>query len=177
MDKFDIAARVRELNRASEAYYNTGQPIMSDYEFDKKIEELKPVLAGKRIFMCTINTNVDWLLDTADAIGMKFVKIVVSNYLRQDIKVTAYPEKYSIDEEYDWTKIRKDICGLRPDIVLSTYAEQENEGDYILDSTPLSPVVGFLSGIRVAERWVRLLEYSKKGEWMNDRELFKKYYA
>lgn len=41
MNKFDIAARVRELNRASEAYYNTGQPIMSDYEFDKKIEELK----------------------------------------------------------------------------------------------------------------------------------------
>lgn len=41
MDKFDIAARVRELNRASEAYYNTGQPIMNDYEFDKRIEELK----------------------------------------------------------------------------------------------------------------------------------------
>lgn len=41
MDKFDIAARVRELNRASEAYYDTGQPIMSDYEFDKKIEELR----------------------------------------------------------------------------------------------------------------------------------------
>lgn len=41
MDKFDIAVRVRELNRASEAYYNTGQPIMSDYEFDKKIEELR----------------------------------------------------------------------------------------------------------------------------------------
>ena len=41
MNKFDIAARVRELNRASETYYNTGQPIMSDYEFDKKIEELK----------------------------------------------------------------------------------------------------------------------------------------
>lgn len=36
-----IIIRVRELNRASEAYYNTGQPIMSDYEFDKKIEELK----------------------------------------------------------------------------------------------------------------------------------------
>lgn len=40
MNKFDIAARVRELNRASEAYYNTGQPIMSDYEFDQKLEEL-----------------------------------------------------------------------------------------------------------------------------------------
>lgn len=41
MNKFDIAARVRELNRASEAYYNTGQPIMSDAEFDNKLEELR----------------------------------------------------------------------------------------------------------------------------------------
>ena len=41
MDKFDIAVRVRELNNASEAYYNTGQPIMSDAEFDNKLEELK----------------------------------------------------------------------------------------------------------------------------------------
>ena len=41
MDKFDIAVRVRELNRASEAYYNTGHPIMSDYEFDQKLEELR----------------------------------------------------------------------------------------------------------------------------------------
>lgn len=41
MDKFDIAARVRELNKTSKAYYNTGQPIMSDAEFDQKLEELK----------------------------------------------------------------------------------------------------------------------------------------
>lgn len=41
MDKFDIAARVRELNRASEAYYNSDNPIMSDYEFDCKYDELK----------------------------------------------------------------------------------------------------------------------------------------
>jgi DNA ligase (NAD+) len=41
MDKFDIAARVRELNSASEAYYNSDNPIMSDYEFDCKYDELK----------------------------------------------------------------------------------------------------------------------------------------
>lgn len=41
MNKKDIAIRIRELNRASEAYYNTGQPIMSDAEFDNKLEELK----------------------------------------------------------------------------------------------------------------------------------------
>lgn len=41
MDKNTIAARVKELNKASEAYYNTGQPIMSDAEFDNKLEELR----------------------------------------------------------------------------------------------------------------------------------------
>lgn len=30
MDKFDIARRVRLLNEASDAYYNTGNSIMSD---------------------------------------------------------------------------------------------------------------------------------------------------
>ena len=41
MDKFTIVSRIRELNKASEAYYNTGQPIMSDTEFDQKLRELQ----------------------------------------------------------------------------------------------------------------------------------------
>ena len=41
MKKIDIAARVKELNEASEAYYNTENPIMSDAEFDMKLHELK----------------------------------------------------------------------------------------------------------------------------------------
>ena len=41
MDRNKITQRVEELNRASEFYYNTGQPIMSDYEFDQKLEELR----------------------------------------------------------------------------------------------------------------------------------------
>ena len=41
MDKNTIATRVEELNKASEAYYNTGQPVMSDAEFDNKLEELR----------------------------------------------------------------------------------------------------------------------------------------
>ena len=41
MDKFDIAARVRELNKASYEYYNSAYPIMSDAEFDQKLEELR----------------------------------------------------------------------------------------------------------------------------------------
>lgn len=41
MDKFDIARRVRLLNEASDAYYNTGNPIMSDNQFDQLLDELK----------------------------------------------------------------------------------------------------------------------------------------
>lgn len=145
--------------------------------YHEKIERLKPILAGKRIFMTTINTNVDWLLDTADAIGMEFVQIGVLNYLHQEVKITDHPEKYNINEEFDWTKIRESIYRTKPDIVLSNYVEQENGEDYIVDSMPMAPVVGFLSGVRAAERWVKLLQQRKKGGWMNDRALFEKYYA
>lgn len=41
MKKNNIVARVRLLNEASEAYYNTGTPVMSDAEFDTKLEELR----------------------------------------------------------------------------------------------------------------------------------------
>ena len=41
MTKHPIINRVEELNKASEAYYNTGQPVMSDAEFDNKLEELR----------------------------------------------------------------------------------------------------------------------------------------
>lgn len=36
-----ILYRVNELNEASEAYYNSGHPIMSDAEFDLKLKELQ----------------------------------------------------------------------------------------------------------------------------------------
>lgn len=41
MNRNQIVDRVNKLNKASEAYYNTGQSIMSDAEFDNKLEELR----------------------------------------------------------------------------------------------------------------------------------------
>ena len=41
MNRNQIINRVEELNKASEAYYNTGQLVMSDAEFDNKLEELR----------------------------------------------------------------------------------------------------------------------------------------
>lgn len=41
MNRRQIIDRVNELNAASEAYYNSSKPIISDYEFDCKFDELK----------------------------------------------------------------------------------------------------------------------------------------
>ena len=39
--KIKICQLIKELNEASEAYYNTGNTIMSDREFDYKLKELE----------------------------------------------------------------------------------------------------------------------------------------
>lgn len=57
MDKNTIAARVKLLNEASEAYYNTGQPIMSDAEFDNKLEELRQWEKGTGIVLVNSPTQ------------------------------------------------------------------------------------------------------------------------
>lgn len=41
ISNYVISDRVNELNEASEAYYNSGHPIMSDKEFDWKLKELQ----------------------------------------------------------------------------------------------------------------------------------------
>lgn len=51
MEKIDIVKRVKELNAASEAYYNGNKPIMSDYEFDCKFDELKKQLKKQKILL------------------------------------------------------------------------------------------------------------------------------
>lgn len=145
--------------------------------YQEEIEKLKPTLEGKRIMMTTINSNVDWILETADALGMKFVRIGVVNYLHQEVKITDYPERYPIDEDFDWKRMYEDVEELKPDIILSNYTSQVESGAYVIDATPMCPVVGFLSGIHMARRWAELFQIQREGEWRNDKALFEKYYA
>ncbi|MGI6005999.1 MAG: nitrogenase component 1 [Ruminococcus sp.] len=145
--------------------------------YRQEIEKLKPYLQGKRVFLMTINSNLDWILDAATAAGMKFLKICVFNYLGQEVKITDHPQRYDIDADFDWTKINETIRQLKPDLVLSNYTAQIKEGDYLTDAMPMSPVVGFHSGIHILRRWVELFQNRREGDWKNDRALFEKYYA
>lgn len=104
MNKFDIAARVRELNRASEAYYNTGQPIMSDYEFDKKIEELRQWEEETGIVLSNSPThNVGYLV--ADEL-----KEVKHNHLMLSLDKTK-----SVDELIEFLRDKNGFLSVKCD--------------------------------------------------------------
>ncbi|MBQ4369886.1 MAG: nitrogen fixation protein NifH, partial [Oscillospiraceae bacterium] len=139
---------------------------------------LAPRLRGKRILMTTINANLDWLIDAARAVGMEFVWIGVLNYLHRELSVTAFPERGALIEEIaDWPAVTAKIKELKPDIVLSNYTSAVPEGDYIMDNMPMGQLLGFRSGLELMDRWARLGENRREGDWTRDRELFEKYYS
>ena len=51
------------------------------------------------------------------------------------------------------------------------------EKDYITDNMPMGQLVGFHAGLDTMDRWARLLENRREGEWMRDEAFFKKYFA
>ena len=146
--------------------------------FRARAERLRPALAGKRVLLTTINANMDWLLDAAEAAGVEFVWIGVLNYLHQDMKITDRPERRAIVEEIaDWPLVMRHISELRPDIVLSNYTSAVPPGDYIVDNMPMGHTVGFSAGLELLERGPRLLKENREGAWMRDQQLFEKYFA
>ncbi|MBQ9412941.1 MAG: AAA family ATPase [Oscillospiraceae bacterium] len=146
--------------------------------FDAEAARLRPMLQGKKVLMTTINANMDWLLDAAEAVGMEFVWIGVLNYLRQELRVTDRPERRGAVEEIAAAPtVMERIEALKPDIVLSNYTSAVQEKDYITDNMPMGQLVGFHAGLDTMDRWARLLENRREGEWMRDEAFFKKYFA
>ncbi len=147
-------------------------------DYEERVANLKKHLEGKKIFLTTINTNIDWLLDTAYDAGMTFAHIGVYNYLRTPINVTKHPERMDIVEEtLDAGKTRQLIKELKPDIILSAYASGSNDDQAVIDVLPMVPDLGVMSAVLIMERWIRLMQTKRKGEWERDRVLFEKYFG
>ena len=144
----------------------------------EEIEKLKGRLKGKKVLINTINANIDWLLDTASEAGVEFVWIGVLNYLRQELKVTADPERAkAVHEIQNREEVYEAIRDRKPDIVITSYLASATDGTYVTDSLPMMQKVGFGSAIDVLERWALLLENRREGEWTDDRKFFEKYFA
>ncbi|MBQ1285357.1 MAG: nitrogen fixation protein NifH, partial [Lachnospiraceae bacterium] len=146
-------------------------------DYEERVANLKKHLEGKKIFLTTINTNIDWLLDTAFDAGMTFAHIGVYNYLRTPLNVTKHPERMNIVEEtLDAGKTRQLIKELDPDIILSAYASGNSDDHAVIDVLPMVPDLGVMSAVLIMERWIRLMQTKRKGEWERDRVLFEKYF-
>ena len=155
-------------------------PIIDEEEkkYRKQIEELRSRLAGKRILMTTISTNMDWLISAAEDAGMEFVWIGVLDYLRQGIRISEKEWIHSITEEtYNLRRAERKISELKPDIVVSNYTSALSPGDYILDNMPMTQAIGFHSGVQVLKRWAAQQNSDQEGEWKHDRALFEKYFS
>ena len=146
--------------------------------FERDLAALRPQLEGKRLVITTINANLDWLLDAAEAAGMEVAWIGVLNYLNRELGITAYPDKYpAIELISSLPEVTSRIAESKPDIVVSNFAFAIPPGDYIVDNMPMVQQAGFHSGIQILDRWVRLQKNEVQGTWVNDKELFEKYFA
>lgn len=90
MTKDDISKRVEELNIASEAYYNSGNPIMTDAEFDSKLNELK-----------------EWEEETGIVLSNSPTQNVGSVVLKDIKKITHKTPMLSLDKCHSTEEIEK----------------------------------------------------------------------
>ena len=147
-------------------------------QFERDLAALRPQLAGKRLLVTTINANLDWLLDAATAAGMQIVWVGVLNYLHRELGVTSDPRRQPLVESItSMPEVLARIEQHKPDIVVSNYAFNVPNGDYIVDSMPMVQQVGFHSGIQALSRWAHLQQNEPEGAWIHDKELFEKYFA
>lgn len=145
--------------------------------FQREIEALRPRLSGKKILFTVINIHMDWLFQAAKAAGIHIAWVGVLNYLHQDILVTDDPEIQSVTEEsLSRDTVIQKIRETSPDLVVTDYTFAE-EPDCLIDTLPMTPTVGFHSGVRILERWADLFEAPEEGGWKNDKRMFEKYYA
>lgn len=144
--------------------------------YGERIAALRPVLHGKRLMVITYNHNLDWILKTALDAGMEIVKLGILNFSQDEGFRTEF-SGLPVEEDYDRTRRAGDIAAFRPDIVLSNYESSLTYENCVADTIPMCPDVGFFSGVLMAERWAKLLDFDLQGEWKRDEGLFRKYYA
>jgi nitrogenase iron protein len=153
------------------------EKIIQDNEkiYAKEIKMLRPYLEGKKLMIITYNHSLDWILKTALDIGMEIVKLGILNFSQDAGFRTNLGISLNMEENYDREKRTHDIKKYGPDILLTNYESSAGSTDYISDTIPMCPDVGFYSGIHMAKRWAKLIKLNLQGEWKNDELLFRKY--
>ena len=140
--------------------------------YDQAIEELKPVLSGKKLMVVAYNCELDWVLKTALDLDMQIVRIGILNYSQDAGFRTRLDADFPVVENYDRADRGDEISKLAPDVLLTHYASAVANAVPVADTIPMCPDVGFMSSISLAKRWARLLRLKLKGDWKQDGALF-----
>jgi nitrogenase molybdenum-iron protein alpha/beta subunit len=184
-DPFPVGfQKSREWVRKLGAYFNKSDEetgaVIADFEkrYRQGIEKIKPHLAGKRLMVITYNQDIDWILGAALDLSMEIAFVGILDYSQDNNFKTVFAG--SIGElyvSYDKAKRRDDINRIRPDLYLTNYGSQDQELAAFADTIPLSPPAGFLSGLKLAERWSAIIKMNLKEGWRDDEFLYRKYRA
>ena len=155
------------------------ESIIEQYtrEYEREVVRLRSILEGRRLLIITYNHNVDWILRTAFDLGIEVPKICIMNYSQDRGFNTKLDVTLNVEEGFDASRREEEIERYKPDILLTNYAFNSGGVDYIADTIPLCPDVGFFSGLNLARRWAALIRLNIQGDWKNDEQLFRKHYA
>ena len=145
--------------------------------YREQIERVCPQLEGRSLMVITFNSELDWILKAALDAGMEIAKICVLDYSQDEGFRSRLDVELPIELSYDPANRIRDIAELAPDVLLTNYASSIDEGVPVSDTIPMCPDAGFNSGIRLVERWARLLRMDLKGEWKLDERLYREHLA
>jgi nitrogenase molybdenum-iron protein alpha/beta subunit len=136
--------------------------------YNHEISRIRPLLKGKRVIISSFSPNVDWLLETAFDLGMHVIKVGLAVSPETVDFRTRYVGMLSLEYDYGADDREQDIVDLAPDLVLSNYMTPSQAEGFYQDSIPITPDVGFMSGLVMAQRWSRLFRLPVIEGWKND---------
>lgn len=136
--------------------------------YNHEISRIRPLLKGKQVIISSFSPNVDWLLETAFDLGMHVIKVGLAVSPETVDFRTRYVGMLSLEYDYGADNRERDIVDMAPDLVLSNYMTPTQAEDVYQDSIPMTPDVGFMSGLVMAQRWSRLFRLPVIEGWKND---------
>ena len=153
---------------------NTASQVIDRHRalYDEAVEQLRPQLSGKKLMVLAYNCELDWVLRTALDLDMQIVRIGILGYSQDEGFRTKLDVDLPVVENYGRADRADEVAALAPDVLLANYAIPFADRVPVADTIPMCPDVGFMSSVKLMQRWARLLRLRLKGGWKDDGSLF-----
>ncbi len=139
--------------------------------YAQQIEELKPILKGKRVLLFTYLQELDWLLETIFDLEMRIEKLCLYNSCINETFSSRFAG-IPVETNYPGSRRDRDVEEYRPDLVLSNYLPPRMVEGITYSVVPLCPKLGWSTGLDYARVWARNILIPFVEGWRYDQELF-----